>query len=154
MSNSDDIVRGVSGPPETPPIGLRLTRTGRDVAQAFERAMAAAGGTPARWQVLLVVRSGRGAQSEIAKAIGVTPATLTHHLRALERDGLVRRWREDGNRRVQRTELTPEGEELFLRLRDVAVEHSARIRAALGDDAARFAEMLDRVSDQMRATDS
>lgn len=117
--------------------------------------MAAAGGSPARWQVLLVVRSEQGgAQSEIAKALGVTPATLTHHLNAMERDGLVRRWREDGNRRVQRTELTPEGEELFLRLRKVAVAHSARISAALGDDAERFAEMLDRISAKLRTTDA
>ena len=72
--------------------------------------MAEAGGSMATWQVLLLVQSSQwDTQSKLAEAMGVTPATLTHHLNALERQGLVRRWREEGNRRVQRVELTQEG---------------------------------------------
>src|SRR5215212_4724893 len=97
-----------------PPIGLRVARTARAVSQAFERAMAEAGGSAAAWQVLLLVRSQEwGNQARIAAAMGITGATLTHHLNALEAQGLVRRWRDDGNRRVQRTALTSAGEELF-----------------------------------------
>src|SRR5919112_5814109 len=110
--------------PQTPPIGLHLTRTARVLSQAFDRAMAEAGGSAAAWQVLLLVRSGQwGQQSEMAAAMGVTSATLTHHLNALERQGLVRRWRDDGNRRVQRVELTDEGIARFDRLRTVAQAH-------------------------------
>ncbi|MBV9942110.1 MAG: winged helix-turn-helix transcriptional regulator, partial [Solirubrobacterales bacterium] len=95
----------MSARPSVPPIGLRLARTARVVSQAFERAMAEAGGSASTWQVLLLVRTQAwGTQSELAEGLGITGATLTHHLNALERKGLVRRWREDSNRRVQRVE--------------------------------------------------
>jgi MarR family transcriptional regulator, transcriptional regulator for hemolysin len=121
--------------PAAPPIGLRLTRTSRAVTQAFERAMAQAGGSVSTWQVLLLVRSATwDTQAEMAEQLGITGATLTHHLNALERKGLVRRWREDNNRRVQRVELTDEGVELFNRLRAVAVRHDKLLRSHLRDD--------------------
>jgi MarR family transcriptional regulator for hemolysin len=126
------------------PIGLQLARTARVVSQAFERAMGEAGGSAAAWQVLLLIRSRAWSrQSEMAEAMGITSATLTHHLNALERQGLVRRWRDDGNRRVQLVELTDEGVALFDRLRAVAVRHDARLRAQLGDhEIAQLAELL------------
>jgi MarR family transcriptional regulator, transcriptional regulator for hemolysin len=129
------------------PLGLHLTRTARVVSQAFERAMAEAGGSAAAWQVLLLVRSERwGAQARMAEAMGITGATLTHHLNALERRGLVRRWREAGNRRVQRAALTPAGEQLFERLREGAVRHDERLRSQLSDEeTARLAALLDKL---------
>src|SRR4051794_18197548 len=100
----------VDRPPLSPPIGLQLTRTAHAVSQAFERAMAEAGGSASTFQVLLLVRSGEwGTQAAMARSMGITGATLTHHLNALEDQGLVRRWREDGNRRVQRVALTDDG---------------------------------------------
>jgi MarR family transcriptional regulator for hemolysin len=117
------------------------------VSQAFERAMAEAGGSAAAWQVLLLVRSEKwGAQARMAEAMGITGATLTHHLNALERRGLVRRWREAGNRRVQRAALTPAGEQLFERLREGAVRHDERLRSQLSDEeTARLAALLDKL---------
>jgi len=137
----------MSGPPAHTPIGLRLSRTARVVTQAFERAMAEAGGSVSTWQVLLLVRSEEwGTQAKLADALGVTGATLTHHLNALERQGLVRRWRDAVNRRVQRVELTPDGEALFGRLREVAMAHDARLRAALSDaELAQLGDLLDRL---------
>ena len=121
--------------PVSAPIGLRLTRTSRAVTQAFERAMAQAGGSVSTWQVLVLVRSANcDTQSEMAEQLGITGATLTHHLNALERKGLVRRWREDNNRRVQRVELTDEGVELFGRLREVARRHDRLLRSQLSDE--------------------
>src|SRR3954447_19192964 len=111
------------------PLELRLTQTARVVSQAFERAMVEAGGTASTWQVLVLVRSRDwDKQSELAEAMGVTSATLTHHLNGLEHAGLIRRWREPGNRRVQRVELTEAGIAMFDRLRDVAVKHDATLR--------------------------
>lgn len=125
----------MSSRPASAPIGLRLTRTSRAVTQAFERAMAQAGGSVSTWQVLLLVRSTQwDTQSKLAEELGITGATLTHHLNALERKGLVRRWREDSNRRVQRVELTEAGVELFDRLRAVAVRHDKLLRSQLSDD--------------------
>src|SRR4051794_31928026 len=122
------------GPPAAPPVGLSLARTARVVTQAFERAMAEAGGSASLWQVLLLVRSREwGTQSSLAEAMGVTGATLTHHLNAAERQGLVRRWREPDNRRVQRVELTEDGVALFDRLRGAALRHDERLRSRFSD---------------------
>ena len=134
-------------PSQFPPIGLRLSRTARSVANAFERAMAEAGGSASAWQVLLLVRSEQwGTQSRMADAMGITGATLTHHLNALERRGLVRRWREAENRRVQHVALTPAGETLFARLRDAAVLHDQRLRSNLTEqETAVLADLLEKL---------
>jgi MarR family transcriptional regulator for hemolysin len=130
-----------------PPIGLRLTRTSRVVSQAFERAMADAGGSASSWQVLLLIRSQQwGNQAAMAEAMGITGATLTHHLNALETQGLVRRWREASNRREQRVELTPEGLELFDRLRVAAQAFDERLRSQLSDEETQqLAALLERL---------
>jgi MarR family transcriptional regulator, transcriptional regulator for hemolysin len=139
----------MNGPPTRPAIGLQMARTAHVVAQAFERAMAEAGGSAAAWQVLLLVRSEKwGNQARMAEALGITGATLTHHLNALEAKGYVRRWREPHNRRVQRTALTPAGEELFERLRQVAMRHDARLRSELTD---KETELLGQLLDKLRA---
>jgi MarR family transcriptional regulator for hemolysin len=137
----------VSRRPDDPPLGLQLARTARAVSTAFEHAMAQAGGSVSAWQVLLLVRTGQwGSQTRMAAALGITGATLTHHLNALERQGLVRRWREEGNRRVQHVELTQEGEALFDRLREVAARHDAQLRAPLsGEEQARLRDLLEKL---------
>ena len=137
----------VSRPALVPPIGLRLTRTARVVSHAFERAMAEAGGSASTWPVLLLVRSQQwGTQSRMADAMGISGATLTHHLHALEQQGLVHRWRDAGNRRGQQVALTEAGEELFGRLRQVAAAHDRRLRSELSDaETAQLAELLEKL---------
>ena len=139
--------------PVLPPIGLRLARTARVATQAFERAMAEAGGSASTWQVLVLVRSQQwGTQSELAEAMGVTGATLTHHLNAMESQGLVRRWREEANRRVQRVELTDAGVALFDQLRGAAMTHDARLRSGLSDaEIEQLAELLDKLQAGVQA---
>jgi MarR family transcriptional regulator, transcriptional regulator for hemolysin len=142
----------VTRPAVLPPIGLRLARTAHAVTQAFERAMAEAGGSASAWQVLLLVRSGEwGTQAKMAEALGITGATLTHHLNALEAQGLVRRWRESGDRRVQRAELTDAGSALFERLRDVARRHDERLRSRLSaEEAEQLGGLLDKLHAAVR----
>jgi MarR family transcriptional regulator for hemolysin len=136
-----------------PPIGLRLARTARVVSQAFERAMAEAGGSASMWQVLLLVRSQQwGNQSEMAEALGITGATLTHHLNAMESQGLVRRWREASNRRVQHVELTDEGIAMFDRLRHVAMRHDERLRSGMTEEeTAELAALLEKLQAGLQA---
>lgn len=147
MSNLIWYHEQVSRPPVLPPIGLRLTRTARVVSNAFEQAMAEAGGSASTWPVLLLVRSQQwGTQSRMADAMGISGATLTHHLHALEQQGLVHRWRDAGNRRGQQVALTEAGEELFARLRQVAAAHDRRLRSQLTDEeTAQLAELLERL---------
>jgi MarR family transcriptional regulator for hemolysin len=132
------------------PIGLQLGRTARLVGAEFGRAMAEAGGSAATWQVLLLVRSQKwGNQAQMARAMGITGATLTHHLNALERQGLVRRWREEDNRREQRVELTEEGAALFERMRSAAQAYDRRLRSALEPgEAEQLIGLLAKLRDQ------
>jgi MarR family transcriptional regulator for hemolysin len=61
----------------------------------------------------------------------------------MQRAGLVTRERVPENRRVQRVQLTADGEQAFLALRDAAMRFDARIRAGLSDeDVGRLRELL------------
>lgn len=136
---SNDIVAGVPRPPRIP-IGLELARTARLVGRAFDDALAAGGGSLPIWLVLLNLKMGANAtQRELAESVGVTEATLTHHLTAMETAGLLTRRRDPSNRRVQVVEPTAEGEEMFARLREAAVAFDRRLRR--GIDAERLVEL-------------
>jgi MarR family transcriptional regulator for hemolysin len=110
-------------------------RTARTLGRAWDDALTAVGGSTSTWQVLRAVRSADpGSQAELAEAVGVRQPTLTHHLDGLERAGLVTRWRDPDNRRVQRVLLTPAGEQLFVRLRRAAAAFEGQLTAGLEDD--------------------
>src|SRR5579884_1987869 len=112
-----------------PPVGLHLSQAARTVGRAFDDALAEAGGSLPVWLVLLNLKANpRGSQREIAEAIGVSEATLTHHLNAMETDGLITRRRDPGNRRVHVLELTESGDASFMALRAAAVAFDRRLR--------------------------
>jgi MarR family transcriptional regulator, transcriptional regulator for hemolysin len=116
------------------PLGLRLNRVARTVERAFDDALAEAGGTLPVWLILLNLKVRKPAnQRELAAAVGVREATLTHHLNAMDARGLITRIREAANRRVQVVELTAAGEAAFLRLREAAMAFDARLRSGLAD---------------------
>ncbi len=130
--------------PRQQPIGLALAATAKRLSRAFDAALAEAGGSRPVWLVLLALKT-RPPQTQrgLAAAVGIEAATLTRHLDAMARDGLVTRERTPENRRVQRVALTDEGERRFLALRAAAVRFDARIRAGLDDvDVARLRELL------------
>src|SRR5215203_1876681 len=108
----------MSGPPTSPPLGIELARTARDVGRAFEQALEDAGGSRPLWLTLVALKQQPLAnQRQLAAQIGIESATLTHHLNGMEADGLLTRRRDPANRRVHVVELTPAGEEMFGRLR-------------------------------------
>ncbi|MER8548227.1 MULTISPECIES: MarR family transcriptional regulator [unclassified Mesorhizobium] len=131
-------------PFDRPPIGMNLARTAKLVAQAFDAALVEAGGTLPVWVTLLSVKSRELAnQRELAGMIGIRGATLTHHLNAMETQGLLMRRRDPENRRVHQVELTQAGEALFLQLRTAALAFDKRLRKGLSDDRlAEFAQVL------------
>jgi MarR family transcriptional regulator for hemolysin len=111
---------------------LYLTRVSRTVSRAFDDALAEAGGSLPVWLVLISLKSGQlASQRELADAVGVQGATLSHHLNAMESAGLVTRRRDPRNRRLHVVELTPAGDALFLRLREVAFAFDQRLRTGL-----------------------
>ena len=133
--------------PPSPPIGLHLARAAKVLERAFDDALAEADGSRPMWLILLSLRQRAwGTQRELAAELGIQGATLTHHLAALERDGLVARSRDPENRRVQRVELTPDGEAAFDRLRGAAAGFDRRLRDGLSDDElARLRAALDQL---------
>jgi MarR family transcriptional regulator for hemolysin len=121
--------------PERTPVGLYLTQANRIVSRAFDAALASAGGSLPVWLVLLNLKANpRGSQRDIAEAMGITEATLTHHLNAMDADGLITRRRDPVNRRVHLLELTKAGEASFTRLRAAAVAFDRRLRRGITDE--------------------
>src|ERR1700684_1955216 len=109
-------------PPVRTPIGLVLARTAPTARLALAEARGAAGGSLPVWLILLTLQTRElGNQRELADAVGIRGATLTHHLNAMEDGGLGARHRHPANRRVQHVELTPAGEALFRQLAGAAV---------------------------------
>jgi MarR family transcriptional regulator, transcriptional regulator for hemolysin len=116
------------------PVGLRLSQAARTVGRAFEEALADAGGTLPTWLILLNLTIRKPAnQRELAEAVGIREATLTHHLNALDARGLITRTRDAGNRRIHVVELTEAGRAAFARLQQAASAFDARLRAGLAD---------------------
>src|ERR1700730_10648346 len=111
-------------PPTRPPIGLKLARTAKAVSGAFDDALAVAGGSLPIWLILISLKTQElGNQRELAEAVGIQGATLTHHLNAMEADGLITRRRDPANRRIHQVRLTEQGETLFHRLATAAIAH-------------------------------
>jgi MarR family transcriptional regulator for hemolysin len=89
-------------------------------------------------------------QRELAEAVGIQGATLTHHLDTMETAGLVTRRRDPANRRLHLVELTPAGDALFLRLRDAATAFDQRLRAGLSEgDVGQLEALLTRLRDNV-----
>ena len=71
--------------PVREPLGLHLTRVSRTISRVFDDALAEAGGSLPVWLVLISLKRGQlASQRELAEAVGVQGATLSHHLNAME----------------------------------------------------------------------
>ena len=137
--------------PAHQPLGLHLTRISRTVSRAFDDTLAEAGGSLPVWLVLISLKSRQlASQRELAEAVGIQGATLTHHLDAMESAGLVTRRRDPANRRLHLVELTPAGDALFLRLRDAAMAFDQRLRAGLSEsEVSQLEALLTRLRDNV-----
>src|SRR6201995_6045802 len=120
--------------PAHPPLGLHLNRVARTSSRSFDETLAEAGGSLPVWLVLISVKSRPVAsQRELAEAVGIQGATLTHHLDTMESAGLVPRRRAPATRRLHLAERSPAGEVLSRRLRDAATAFARRLRAGLSE---------------------
>ncbi|GAA3747687.1 MarR family winged helix-turn-helix transcriptional regulator [Salinactinospora qingdaonensis] len=137
------------GQPRQQPIGLLVSRTAKTLSRAFGKALAEAGGSEPVWLILLSLKKNPDStQRQLAEELEIREATLTHHLNAMERDGLVSRARDPRNRRVHRITLTAEGEAAFHRLRSAAVAFDRQLRSAISDsELAAVRDVLHRLAD-------
>ncbi|MEV0400864.1 MarR family winged helix-turn-helix transcriptional regulator [Actinoallomurus sp. NPDC050550] len=136
-----------------PPIGLVLSQTAKTVSRVFDDALAAAGGSLPIWLILLTLKTQRPAnQRELARAVGIQGATLTHHLNAMEADGLITRQRDPANRRIHQVALTERGEQLFRKLAAAAQSHDQRLRQGLQpEEIAALHRLLNRLQHNVTA---
>ena len=118
------------------------------VSRAFDEALGLAGGSLPVWLVLLNLKMGRTAtQRELAEAVGIREATLTHHLNGMETRGLVTRRRDPDNHRIQVVELSDAGDAAFVRLLEATTAFDRRLRAGLPDaDLESLGGLLDRLA--------
>jgi MarR family transcriptional regulator, organic hydroperoxide resistance regulator len=113
--------------PEVPSLAELLTRAGQAVGRFHRRAAATHGLSTTAMGVLgALSRSAGASHRELAARLGVTPATLTPVVDALEAAGDLTRDRDPADRRVVRLSITESG-----RARIVAA--SAAVEAAVAE---------------------
>lgn len=107
-------------------IGYALTQTTRAYQQALNAELAPYGVTIRQSQVLGWLRkNGNLTQCQLARLLGIEPATLAGVLERMERDGLILRIADRSDRRRNLIRLNQCAEELG----DAVVECSARVCA-------------------------
>lgn len=114
-------------------MGRQLALTSKAVRAEFDQRLTEAGGSLTTW---IVLRSAGGdglSQRELAARMGVEGPTLVRHLDRLEREGLIQRRPDTGDRRVTRILVTGRGQALLARLALVAGALEAQLRDLLGD---------------------
>lgn len=111
-------------------------------------ALSEVGGSLPLWLVLLELKRGRHTtQRELAEAVGIEGATLTHHLNRMEEEGLIVRRRAPENRRVQLVSLSEAGEATFRRLLGRVTAFDRQLRAGLSEEAlATLRDLLERLA--------
>lgn len=126
-----------------------LRATAQQAENAVTEWMAGTAGSPARFQILmrLWAASGQGLpHKDVVAALGVTRATISGLMAALERDGLVRSVAGKEDRRNQLATLTSKGEAVVEKATEANCGHLRAAFAALpAEDLATFMTLLQRV---------
>ncbi len=119
-------------PPGEPPVALQLWNTAQVMGAAFDEYLAGAGGS--RYHFFVFDALGHtpdASQRALAKAVGVDDATITHHLNAMERAGLITRTRSPEDRRVHRIALTHAGQDLHAAMVKAVDRYNAEVFATI-----------------------
>jgi MarR family transcriptional regulator for hemolysin len=129
------------------PIGRAVAFAAKSLSRAFNDELAAAGGSLPTWLILLAVKQGRWrTQQELAAIVGIEGPTLTHHMDALAKAGLIERTRDPDDRRAVRVALTAAGDERFQQLLKAASRFDKRLRAGISaEELAGFRDVLARL---------
>lgn len=97
-----------------PPLGYLVVRLAEAVDRAFVAALADLGLKPRQLRLLVLVDRAPGLnQRELARQLEVDAGNLIAILDALEADGLLRRTRDEADRRQRLVRLTPKGQRVL-----------------------------------------
>lgn len=122
---------------------IKLSRASDTLGVHAQASYADTGLTPSQFGTLeTLYHLGPMCQSDIGKKILRSSGNITLVIDNLEKRGLVRREREEGDRRRVSVHLTPEGKKLIAR---VFPEHAAAITAAFSALSPEEQEELDRL---------
>lgn len=114
-------------------LGYLLRRTQVWVFQDFIRTLAEIDIRPAQYSVLTVIGANRGlSQADVAAMLGIERARLVRLLDRLERRGLLLRLDSPLDRRSHVLKLTPAGQALLKRAKNLAAIHERRLLERLG----------------------
>jgi DNA-binding MarR family transcriptional regulator len=134
-----------------------LRTTAQQMDNAVTEWMADSAATPARFQILMLLWAARGRgvpHKEIVAALGVTRATVSGLMAALERDGLVASAVASDDRRNLLASLTRKGEAIVERALET---NRVRLRTAFAalsaDDLTTLQTLLERVHQGFSGTD-
>jgi len=128
-------------------VTLGLARTADALARAGEEVLRGSGLTATQYNVLRILR-GAGAAGlscgEVAGRMITRDPDLTRLLDRLEARSLVTRARDDADRRVVTTRITPTGLDLLARLDEpIQAQHRATLGHLGGDKLRTLAQLLD-----------
>lgn len=135
-------------------IALRITA--HQAGNAITEWLADTVGSPARHQILMLLWAARGRgipHKDIVAAMGVTRATVSELMAALEREGFVRSTVDRGDRRQLLATLTPRGEAVMKKALET---NTIRLRTAFAGvspaELTTLTALLQRVRDGFTAS--
>jgi DNA-binding MarR family transcriptional regulator len=118
-------------------------RLRRDMTARAARVVEARGSPLVHWQLIsAVAKEGLYSQVALAVRVGMDPAGTSRALDELQRAGLVKRERDEGDRRRVSVTLTPKGRRWYARTRDVVMAELAPLFEPLSTRDARQLELL------------
>jgi DNA-binding MarR family transcriptional regulator len=116
-------------------IAFLLAQIGALATQRFAERIAGLDLTPPQAGLLRAIAAQPGrSQQAVATQLGVPPSRFVFLVDALEQRGLVRRQRNETDRRLYALHLTTEGEELMAKLHAAGAAHEEDICAGLTTD--------------------
>ena len=112
-------------------IGVQLVQLGRRWRRVLDEELSGYGLTDATWRPLFHLgRLGDGIrQTELAEALGIQGPSLVRLLDNLERDGLILRREDRGDRRAKSLVMTESGRRAYLKVKAVTEQVADRLLA-------------------------
>lgn len=126
------------------------------IRQRFNKAAEPIGFTHAQWRALVHLSENENCrQIDLAEILEIKPITLTRQIDLLEEAGLVRRNKDNEDRRAYRLELLPKALGVMQELWDIADTVEAQVLSALTTEEQQLlTALLDRIKTRIYADSS